>query len=49
MVGTDGHRYATYQPAGALVGLEPIEAAIDAAPPGAESTTINVLVEGSSA
>jgi catechol 2,3-dioxygenase-like lactoylglutathione lyase family enzyme len=45
MVGTDGHRYATFQLGGALVVLEPLEAAIDAAPPGAESTTINLLVD----
>lgn len=48
MVGTDGHRYATFQLGGALVVLEPVEAAIDAAPPGAESTTINLLVERTS-
>jgi len=45
MVGTDGHRYATYQIGGALVVLEPIEAAIEPAVPGSESTTINVIVK----
>jgi catechol 2,3-dioxygenase-like lactoylglutathione lyase family enzyme len=45
MVGADGHRYATYQIAGGLVVLEPIEAAIDPAPPGSESTTINLVVD----
>jgi catechol 2,3-dioxygenase-like lactoylglutathione lyase family enzyme len=45
MVGTDGHRYATYQIGGALVVLEPIEAAIEPAAPGSESTTINVIVK----
>jgi len=43
--GTDGHRFATYQIAGALVVLEPIEAALEPAPPGAESTTINLVVD----
>jgi catechol 2,3-dioxygenase-like lactoylglutathione lyase family enzyme len=45
MVGTDGHRYATYQLGGALVVLEPIEAAIEPAAPGSESTTINLIVK----
>jgi catechol 2,3-dioxygenase-like lactoylglutathione lyase family enzyme len=45
MVGKDGHAYATYQIGGSLVVLEPIEAALEAAPPGAESTTINLLVD----
>lgn len=44
MVGTDGHRYATFQMGGALVVLEPIEAAIEPAAPGAESATINLIV-----
>ena len=45
MAGTDGHRYASYLFGGAFVVLEPIEAALEAAGPGAESTTINVLIE----
>src|SRR5690348_16555020 len=44
MVGTDAHRYATFQLGGSLVVLEPIEAAIEPAAPGAESTTINLIV-----
>jgi catechol 2,3-dioxygenase-like lactoylglutathione lyase family enzyme len=44
MVGADAHRYATFQVGGALVVLEPIEAAIEPAVPGAESTTINLIV-----
>jgi catechol 2,3-dioxygenase-like lactoylglutathione lyase family enzyme len=45
MVGTDGHRYATFQIGGALVVLEPIEAAIEPADPGSESTTVNLIVK----
>jgi catechol 2,3-dioxygenase-like lactoylglutathione lyase family enzyme len=45
LVGTDGHRYATFQLGGALVVLEPIEAALEPAPPGSESTTINLIVQ----
>jgi catechol 2,3-dioxygenase-like lactoylglutathione lyase family enzyme len=44
MVGTDAHRYAIFQLGGALVVLEPIEAAIEPAVPGTESTTINLIV-----
>ena len=45
MAGKDGHRYASYLFGAAIVVLEPIEAALEAAGPGAESTTINVLIE----
>jgi catechol 2,3-dioxygenase-like lactoylglutathione lyase family enzyme len=45
MVGTDGHRFATFRMGGALVVLEPIEAALEPSPPGSESTTINVIVK----
>ena len=45
MAGADGHRYASYLLGGGFVVLEPIDAALEAAGPGAESTTINVLVE----
>src|SRR5688500_14372091 len=45
MAGTDGHRHAAYLLGGGFVVLEPIEAALEAVGPGAESTTINVLVE----
>ncbi|HEX3706740.1 MAG TPA: VOC family protein [Mycobacteriales bacterium] len=44
MVGTDGHRYATFRLGGGLVVLEPIEAALEPHPPGAESSTINLIV-----
>jgi catechol-2,3-dioxygenase len=43
-VGEDGHRYAAYSIGGAVVVLEPTEAAIEPCEPGAESTTINLLV-----
>jgi catechol 2,3-dioxygenase-like lactoylglutathione lyase family enzyme len=49
MVGSDGHPYATFTLGGALVVLEPIEAAIDPTTPGAENTTINLLVDRPSA
>jgi catechol 2,3-dioxygenase-like lactoylglutathione lyase family enzyme len=45
MAGTDGHRYAGYLLGGSFVVLEPIEAAVESAGPGAESTTVNVVVE----
>jgi catechol 2,3-dioxygenase-like lactoylglutathione lyase family enzyme len=44
MVGTDGHAYATFRLGGALVVLEPIEAALEPSPPGAESSTVNLIV-----
>jgi catechol 2,3-dioxygenase-like lactoylglutathione lyase family enzyme len=44
-VGKDGHAYAVFQLAGSLVVLEPIEAALEPAPPGSESTTINLVVK----
>ena len=43
-VGEDGDRYAAYSIGGAVVVLEPREAAIEPCEPGAESTTINLLV-----
>ena len=42
--GEDGHRYAAYSVGGAVVVLEPREAAIEPCEPGTESTTINLLV-----
>ncbi len=45
MAGTDGHRYASYVLAGAFVVLEPIEAALEPAGPGTESTTVNLVVD----
>jgi catechol 2,3-dioxygenase-like lactoylglutathione lyase family enzyme len=43
-VGKDGHRFAVYSLGASTVVLEPIEAALEPAPPGAESTTINLVV-----
>jgi catechol 2,3-dioxygenase-like lactoylglutathione lyase family enzyme len=43
--GTDGHRFAGYLLGGVFVVLEPIEAALEPAGPGAESTTLNLIVE----
>jgi hypothetical protein len=45
MAGTDEHRYAAYLLGNAFIVLEPIEAALEAAGPGAESTTVNLIVE----
>jgi catechol 2,3-dioxygenase-like lactoylglutathione lyase family enzyme len=45
MAGTDGHRYAGYLLGGSFVVLEPIEAALESAGPGGESTTVNVVIE----
>jgi catechol 2,3-dioxygenase-like lactoylglutathione lyase family enzyme len=44
MPGADGHRYAGYLLGGVFVVLEPIEAALESSGPGAESTTINLVV-----
>jgi catechol 2,3-dioxygenase-like lactoylglutathione lyase family enzyme len=45
MVGTDGHRYASYLMGSALVVLEPREAALEPADPGPETTTVNLIVD----
>jgi catechol-2,3-dioxygenase len=45
MVGTDAHRYATFQMGGSLVVLEPLEAALEPTAPGSESMTINLIVQ----
>jgi catechol 2,3-dioxygenase-like lactoylglutathione lyase family enzyme len=44
-VGSDGHRFAAFSIGGAIVVLEPIEAALEAADRGAENTTLNVMVD----
>ena len=44
-VGKDGHRYASYSLGGAIVVLEPIEAALEPQALGNENTTLNVLVD----
>lgn len=43
-VGTDGHGYASFMMGSSIVVLEPLEAALEAAEPGQESSTINVIV-----
>lgn len=43
-VGTDGHPYASFSMGGAILVLEPVEAALEAAGPGAESSTVNLVV-----
>ena len=45
MPGTDEFRYAGYLLGGVFIVLEPIEAAVEAVGPGAESTTVNLIVE----
>ncbi|HUC36902.1 MAG TPA: VOC family protein [Acidimicrobiales bacterium] len=44
-LGTDQHRFAAYSIGGAIVVLEPVEAALEALGPGSESTTLNVMVD----
>ena len=44
-LGKDAERYASYLVGGAILVLEPLQAAIDAAAPGAESTTVNLVVD----
>ena len=44
-IGSDGHQFAAFSVGGAIVVLEPIEAAIDPATRGAENTTLNVMVD----
>jgi catechol-2,3-dioxygenase len=43
--GSDGHRFAAFSLGGAIVVLEPIEAALEPASRGAENTTLNVMVD----
>ncbi|HLX87582.1 MAG TPA: VOC family protein, partial [Acidimicrobiales bacterium] len=45
MVGKDGDRYASYVLGSAIVVLEPLRAALEPQAPGAESTTLNVIVD----
>jgi catechol 2,3-dioxygenase-like lactoylglutathione lyase family enzyme len=44
-IGKDGHPYAVFQLGATIVVLEPIEAALEPAPIGAESTTLNLVVK----
>ena len=44
-VGKDAEPYASFLLGGGIVVLEPITAALDAAAPGSESTTINLVVD----
>ena len=43
--GSDGHRFAAFSIGRSIVVLEPIEAALEPCPPGAESTTLNVVID----
>ena len=45
MAGSDTERYASYLFGASFVVLEPVTAALEPSPPGAESTTVNVLVD----
>ena len=45
MAGRDTERYASYLFGASFVVLEPLTAALEPSPPGAESTTVNVLVD----
>jgi catechol 2,3-dioxygenase-like lactoylglutathione lyase family enzyme len=44
-LGSDGHAYASFSLGGAIVVLEPIDAALEPAPRGSENTTLNVVVD----
>jgi catechol 2,3-dioxygenase-like lactoylglutathione lyase family enzyme len=44
-LGKDAHRYASFLLGGAIVVLEPVEAALEAKDPGSESTTLNVVTD----
>jgi catechol 2,3-dioxygenase-like lactoylglutathione lyase family enzyme len=44
-IGTDEQHFAPFSIGGAIVVLEPIEAALEPARPGAENTTLNVLID----
>jgi catechol 2,3-dioxygenase-like lactoylglutathione lyase family enzyme len=44
-MGADAERYAAFLVGASILVLEPRSAAIDAAPPGAESTTVNLVVD----
>jgi catechol 2,3-dioxygenase-like lactoylglutathione lyase family enzyme len=44
-LGKDAERYASYLVGGSILVLEPRTAALEAAPPGSESTTVNLIVD----
>jgi catechol 2,3-dioxygenase-like lactoylglutathione lyase family enzyme len=44
-VGSDGHRFAAFSIGGAIVVLEPIEAALEPGDLGTGNTTLNVMVD----
>jgi catechol 2,3-dioxygenase-like lactoylglutathione lyase family enzyme len=44
-LGADAERYASFLVGGSILVLEPRSAALEAADPGSESTTINLLVD----
>lgn len=44
-LGTDAERYASFLVGGSILVLEPRSAALEAAAPGSESTTVNLLVD----
>jgi catechol 2,3-dioxygenase-like lactoylglutathione lyase family enzyme len=44
-VGKDGHRYASFLLGGAIMVLEPIQAALEPTGMGTENTTINLIVD----
>jgi catechol 2,3-dioxygenase-like lactoylglutathione lyase family enzyme len=45
VVGRDAHAYSAYQLGPSILVLEPIEAALEPAPPGSESTTVNLVID----
>jgi len=45
LVGRDAERYASFLMGGTFVVLEPRHAALEAAAPGSESTTVNLIVD----
>lgn len=45
VIGRDTHAYAAYQLGPSILVLEPIEAAMEPAPPGSESTTVNLVID----
>ena len=45
VVGRDQHAYAAYQLGPSVLVLEPMEAAMEPADPGSESTTVNLVID----
>jgi catechol 2,3-dioxygenase-like lactoylglutathione lyase family enzyme len=45
VIGRDQHGYAAYQFGASIVVLEPLEAAVEPAGPGSESTTVNLVID----